>query len=86
MAKTRHSDRTEITITVTAERAAAALELPYSTFQDKVKSGEIPHIVVGGGPHRQHRRFLLEDLRAWALHNRVPADWEVSSGPDVEGR
>ena len=59
-----------------AKAAAAALDLPYTTFVDKVRRGEIAHVVTGGGRHRTHRRFLPEDLRAWALRNRVPAKWE----------
>ena len=64
-------------IAITAGEAARALRLPYTTFIDKVRRGEVPFVVVGGGRHRTHRRFLLEDLRAWADRNRVPAKWEA---------
>ena len=66
-------------ILLTMERAAAALDLPYTTFQEKVKRGEFAYVVVGGGRHRQHRRFLVDDLIAWADRNRVAAVWEQPS-------
>lgn len=66
-----------LVIALTAESASAAIQLKYTTFMDLVHRGEIPFIVVGGGRHRQHRRFLPEDLRAWAMRNRVPARWEA---------
>ena len=79
MANNRQSDQATPTIALTAERAAAALDLPYTTFADKVKRREIPYVLVGGGRHRQHRRFLPEDLRTWAMRHRVPARWEAEA-------
>ena len=61
------------------------LDLPYTTFAGKVRRGGIAHVVTGGGSRRTHRRFLPEDLRAWAMRNRVPALWENDAPSDDEG-
>ena len=82
-------DRNEISprqLALTARSAAAALELPYTTFSEKVRRGEIAYVVIGGGQYRQYRRYLLEDLRAWALRNRVPAIWEEDPVDSSAGR
>ena len=68
--------RSRVVIALDAESAAASVQMPYTTFQDKVKGGEIAYAKIGGGLHREHRRFLPEDLRAWLLRNRVAARWE----------
>ena len=47
-----------LVVALDARQAAKALALPYTTFMDKVHARQIPYIVVGGGRHRQHRRFL----------------------------
>lgn len=59
------------------QRAAVALDMPYTSFRDRVVAGEIAYVKVGGGRHRERRHFLLEDLRRWATWHRVPANWEI---------
>lgn len=59
------------TILLCPDRAAASLDMPRTTFDDKVRRGEFPYVIIGGGPHREHRRFRPADLREWVERRLV---------------
>ena len=50
--------------------AAQVLRISERALQDLVAAGEIPSVNVGQGKERISRRFLVEDLLAWAKARR----------------
>ena len=52
------------------KEAAQALGICKRTFDDLVANGEIPFVNVGQGEERVAKRFMYEDLLAWARARR----------------